>query len=340
MQNVWFNNTFSSITAALHLIRSADISGQYHIICSNTQEHALASCAAHAYFQEPPGLQADAYLDWCLNFCRQHHVAIFIPGKQAALINEQREQFLAQGTRVLSVANSAVLHLLHDKARFYQEVQLPMAPPAEFRVVENLDQFDAAWAELRPRHDKLCIKPSSSVYGLGFAVIDEERDSAQLLLAGVQYHVGLQELRQGLQQMGKFRTMLLMEYLPGHEYSVDCVGDAGRLICAVARKKPMAPRHGQLIDDHPQILAACESLCQQYQLSGNFNVQFRDGVDGLRLLEINPRMSGGIAMACVAGPNLPYLALAGFDRGFASLAVPPVRYGIRVAEWSQAVELA
>lgn len=341
MQRVWFNKTFSSITSALQLIRTADKSGDYHLICSNTKSHALPALVAHEYHQEPSGLTGEAYVDWCLDFCRAQQVGIFVPGKAAALVSAARERFAAEGTRVLAVADSEVLHLLHDKARFYQEVVLPMAPPAQFCVVNSIEQFDTAWETLRPQHAKLCIKPSSSVYGLGFAIIDEERDSAQLLLAGAQYQVGLQDLRRGLQQMGEFRTMLLMQYLPGHEYSVDCVGDRGHLICAVARKKSLKAGHPQTIAEHPTIHAACAMLCQSYQLSGNFNAQFREDEHGnIHLLEINPRMSGGIAMACVAGPNLPYLALAGFDKGFAELAIPPVQSGIFVAEWSQAVELA
>jgi biotin carboxylase len=339
MQRIWYNKTFSSITAALHLIRSADQAGEYHLCCSNTHPYALASVAAHQYELEPSGLSKDAYLDWCLEFCREQKIDIFVPGKGAIQISAQRERFEAQGTRVLVAASPEVLTLLNQKARFYETVQVPMAPPAEFRVVENIEQFDAAWEELRARHDKLCIKPSSSVYGLGFAVIDETRDSSQLLMQGVQYHVPYKELRQGLQQLPEFRTMLLMQFLNGHEYSVDCVGDMGRLVCAVARKKPMKAGHGQLIEMKPEIDAACRLLCETYQLNGNFNVQFRESSHGIGLLEINARMSGGLAMACVAGPNLPYLALRGFDKGFAGLEVPPVRNGIRVSEWSYAVEL-
>jgi hypothetical protein len=44
-------------------------------------------------------------------------------------------------------------------------------------------------------------------------------------------------------------------------------------------------------------------------------------------------------MACVAGPNLPYLALRGFDRGFDDLPIPAIRAGIRVAELAHATEL-
>jgi carbamoylphosphate synthase large subunit len=339
MQRVWFNKAFSSVAAAFTLIREADRAKHYHLLCSSTNPHAPAGRAAHEFALEPTGLKGAAYLDWCLEFCRMREIAIFVPGKEASLISAANERFAAQGTRVLAVGTSEVLDLLHDKARFYQTVDLPQAAPAAFRVVDNIAQFDAAYAELRPHHAQLCIKPSVSVYGLGFAVIDEERDSAQLLLQGAQYRVGLADLRRGLAEAQEFRTMILMEYLAGHEYSVDCVGEYGRLVCAIPRKKPLQAGHGQTIDLHPAILDACAQLCAAYRLNGIFNVQFREGERGLGLLEINPRMSGGIGMACLAGPNLPYLALAGFAQGYAGLAVPPIRAGIRVGEMAQAVEL-
>ena len=339
MQRVWFNKTFSSVGAAIRLIREADEAGNYQIVCSSTNPHAPAFLAAHASAVEPSGLKGQAYLAWCLDFCRTRHIDIFIPGKEAGLVSAAREQFEAQGTRVLCAASPDMLALLHDKARFYQNVDSPLAPPAAFRVVETAAQFDAAYRDLRKDHAKLCIKPSVSVYGLGFSVLDEERSSAQLLLEGVQYHIGLDDLRRGFAAMETFRTMLVMEYLDGHEFSVDCVGDNGRLVCAVPRKKPLLAGPGQTIDMRDDILENCRQLTAAYGLNGVFNVQFREGQNGLGLLEINPRMSGGIAMACMAGPNLPWLALAGFDRGYDSLPIPAIRAGMRVGELSRAVEL-
>ena len=339
MRRVWFNKTFSSVAAAIRLIREEDVVGDYHIVCSNTHPHAPAFLVAHESVIEPVGLKGAAYLDWCLHFCNENGIDIFVPGKEARLISAAHEQFAMRGTRVLSVASPEVLDLLHDKARFYQMVDLKRAPPADFRVVENQAQFDAAYRELRESHAKLCIKPSVSVYGLGFSVIDEARCSAQLLLEGIQYHIGLDDLRRGFAAMQSFRPMLLMEYLDGHEYSVDCVGDHGRLVCAIPRKKSNVVGQGQVIDLREDILQSTKQLTATYRLNGVFNVQFREGKNGLGLLEINPRMSGGIAMACLGGPNLPYLALVGFDRGFDGLQIPAIRAGLRVAELPRAIAL-
>lgn len=349
---VWFNKTFSSVAAALGLIRQADGAGRFHLIYSNSNPHAAAARAAHAFALEPSGLDTEAYIAWCLDFCRQQAVDIFVPGKAATALAGQHARFAAIGTRVLSVAAQDQLELLHDKARFYAASAVPGAPVAEFAPFETVAQFDAAYATLRARHGVLCVKPADSVFGLGFAILDEQRSSAALLIAGVQYHAGLADFRRGLAELGSCRTMLLMQYLGGHEYSVDCVADHGRLVSAIVRKKPMTAGRGQLIDMRSDILDACRHLAGRHGLNGVFNVQFRDsspgsrdtqdgavGTPALHLLEINPRMSGGIGMACVAGPNLPWLALCGFADGFDGIAVPPVRDGIRVAELFTATEL-
>jgi hypothetical protein len=338
MQRVWFNKTFSSVGAAIRLIREADRTGEYEIVCSSTNAHAAVFLAAQESALEPGGLKGLDYLDWCLKFCATQRIGIFIPGKEAALISGEQARFEAQGTRVMSVASQDTLDLLHNKARFYETV-VCSAPTAAFRVVETAQQFDEAWYELKKDHAKLCIKPSVSVYGLGFAVIDEERSNAQLLLEGVQHHIGLDDLRRGFVAMETFRPMLLMEYLDGPEFSVDCLGDNGRLVCAIVRKKSLVVGQGQLIELRDDILESSRQLTETYSLNGVFNVQFREGQNGLGLLEINPRMSGGIGMACLAGPNLPYLALVGFDRGHDTLAVSEVQAGLRVGEIAFAMEM-
>ena len=337
---VWFNRSFSSVHTAIDLIRQADSDQRFTIIHSNPNPKSPVARAAHAFYLEPTGLASPAYIDWCVAFCREHKVDIFVPGREATAIAGAHAVFEAVGTRVQSAASEAALQLIHDKARFYAETDLPGAPVAEFRPFEDAAGFDAAYDALRRRHAKLCVKPTHSIYGLGFAVLDEQRNSAELLMAGAEYHVSLDDFRAGLATLGSFRSMLLMEFLEGREYSVDCVGDHGRLATAVVRRKSSLAGAGQRIDQRADILEATAQLCRTHGLNGIFNVQFRETGGQPRILEINPRMSGGIGMACVAGPNLPYIALRGFADGFDNLDITPVRNGIRVAEVARAVELA
>src|SRR6476660_7283524 len=104
---VWFNRTFSSVYAAIGLIREADRDGRFHLIYSNANPHAAAARVAHQFMVEPTGLDTEAYIDWCLDFCREHRVDIFIPGKESTTLAGRHARFAAIGTRVLSAAAPA-----------------------------------------------------------------------------------------------------------------------------------------------------------------------------------------------------------------------------------------
>jgi hypothetical protein len=48
-------------------------------------------------------------------------------------------------------------------------------------------------------------------------------------------------------------------------------------------------------------------------------------------------MSGGIGMSCLAGPNLPYLAVLDALEGVDDEQIMPIKVGLRVGEVQQAV---
>ncbi|MBY0574815.1 MAG: ATP-grasp domain-containing protein [Undibacterium sp.] len=330
--HIWFNKSFSSVYTAIELLKQSDVEGNWIITYSNSNPHAVAGNVADRFVLEPAGLLGEDYLAWCLQVCRTQRVDIFWPGKQAQLIASHTAQFAALGTRVVSVASPEVLRLLDDKAAFCADVDLPMAAPPQSRLFASLEQFRLAYQELRGQFPRLCVKPSKSVYGLGFSLLDEEQSSTQILIQGEQYKIGLSDFERGLETISECKPMLLMEYLEGPEYSVDCVANQGQLICAIPRKKSQIAGYGQKIDRHPVILESVKKLAQQYQLNGIFNVQFKETQGQVRLLEINARMSGGIGMACLAGPNLPSLVINGMLHGFDQIEVPEIAYGMRVTD--------
>lgn len=337
--NVWFNRTFSSIHSALRLIREADVGERFKLIASGRNPHALARQYADDFFLEPKGLTAGEYLDWCHSACMGRDIAVFVPGREARLIAEHAGAFAEAGTLVMSAAAPEVLERLHDKARFYAELACPEAPAPALRAFETRADFEDAHEALASEHAELCIKPAVSVYGIGFRRIRTDRSAYEILAGGLEYQIDLASLRALLAEQERIATMLLMEYLPGPEYSVDCLADYGMLRCAIARRKSLAAGEGQIIDGRADIQAACKRIVSQFALNGYINIQFREGTSGLRTLEVNPRLSGGVAMACLAGPNLPYLGLRGFAEGYHELSIAPVEHGLRVGEANLAVRL-
>ncbi len=331
MIRIWFNRTFSNVRTVFDLIREGDTSGEFHLLCSHSQPGFPGFCAAHEWLLEPTGLDDDAYLEFCLEVCRQHQIDGFWPGKGIQLLAAHQECFAEQGVQLLIPAQTEPLAVLMDKARFYAQTQLLSIPPPVYLECRRAADFEAAYAQLRASHDVLCIKPAVGVNGAGFRVIDEQRSGLEILLQNALYAIPLATLRHLLSEAGRFDTLLLMEFLGGAEYSVDCVGDGQRLIAAVQRQKPLPGAYGQQIVEIPAITQTLDELIAAFGLRGLFNVQFREGRHGLRLLEINPRFSGGIGYAGAIGINLPYLALHGLIHGFSDQR-PDIKTGLRVLE--------
>lgn len=327
---VWFNLTFSTINAVFRNFRAAIPAGDITLICTHTHSTAAAFLAADENYLEPADLTGPAYLEWCLFFCRRHNINLFWPGKEAALIAKNLSLFEAMGTQVLSVADADTLNLLHNKAHFYAGLSSDIAKTMDFIAVNDCAAFDNAVAELSAKHKRLCVKPAVSVYGLGFRILDVQRDSITHLLKGVEYQIPLKELRQGMNSTPHFDTLLVMEHLGGPEWSVDCAGRHGELLCAVQRKKSPLAGHGQTIENHADIAGMVTRLTSHYRLNGLFNIQFKEGEQGPRLLEINPRPSGGFGMACLSGANLAHIVWQSLNGE--TPAKPEIRYGLKVTE--------
>lgn len=338
MPRVWFNRSFSSVHSTFELLRGADTENKLSIICSHSHLDALQLLFSDERYIEPSNLTDDEYLSWCLDFCREHQIDVFVPGKKALFFAANSLSFENTGTRVLCVAKAENLDLIDDKAKFYNDLPTDIAIPPDFKVAVDANSFNEAYRTLRDKHEQICVKPARSVFGLGFRILDEARGSVTHLIQGIEYQIPLTELEYSISKVASFAPMLVMEYLDGPEWSVDCVADQGRLVTAIQRKKPKSSGHPQVIDNVSGIHTSVERLIKRYFLNGLINVQFRAGRDGIRILEINARASGGLAMACLAGPNLPYIAINGFIHGFENMAIPAIRYGIKVGEARVPVE--
>jgi hypothetical protein len=319
-------------------LRQSSPANEITLVCTQTYATATAFLAADESYLEPTDLAGEEYLAWCVEFCRQHKIDLFWPGKDAAMISNNHAAFNAVGVQVMSVADFETLTLLHNKDHFYRDLPASVAKTMDFIAVNNHEEFDRAVAILSANHEKLCIKPATSVFGLGFRILDTLRDSISHVLKGVEYQIPLQELSQGMLNTPQFDTLLVMEHLGGYEWSVDCAGRHGELLCAVQRKKMPLAGQGQIIDNNVEIQDMVLRLTQHYRLNGLFNIQFKEGVQGVRLLEINARPSGGFGMACLSGANLAHIALQAIK---GEMPLPAsICYGLKVGEINMPVVLS
>lgn len=328
---VWFNRHFELVYRVLRLIREGDVEQRFTLICTHKHPYFVGYAAAHEHAREPEGLSAPDYVQWCLEFAVAQRVEVFHPAHEANAIVAARAQFEARGIRVISVADAPTLPRLHNKAWVYHKMA-GRVPLAASTLIRDPRDLPAALEQLWAQGFQACIKPTVSIYGKGFYRLmpPEGQRSRRSITpqAWMARHPGR-----------RCASQMLLEYLPGHEFSVDCLGDAGRFVTGVVRKKSLTTPT-QLLDRAPGLLTHAASLLERFRISGLVNIQFKEDQHGEpKLLEINPRASGGVAMSCLSGVNLPYLALCGAVDGYAGLPIPTPRLGLRVTEVGMSVVL-
>ncbi len=329
---VWFNRHFPLVYRVLRLLREGDVERRLTLLCSHRHRFFTGFAAADEQAIEPRGLSRQDYVQWCLDFSLTHRVDVFVPHHRVHAIVAAKDEFARHGIRVLHVADAATLPRLHHKGWVYREAK-GLVPLAESSVIHHAAELPDALEKLWSQGLHACIKPAVSIYGKGFYRLHKPHEAHR------KRHLSARDWAARHAPKGACPPQLVLEYLPGHEFSVDCIGDAGRFVTGVVRKKSMLS-DTQVLDRHPTLLGHAARLIERFRLTGLVNIQFKEDSRGqAKLLEINPRPSGGVAMACLSGINLPYLALCGELNGYATLTIPEARLGLRVTEVSLPVIL-
>lgn len=327
---VWFNRHFSTIGRVLYQLAQAREPLPIWTCVSHRHSHFTGYALADHALLEPAGLDATSYLDWCLHTARRLKITHLVPGHEQAYLTAHAAQFAALDCTVVKAAPAEILPKLHRKEWVYAQVA-DAVPLPEYEVVTEVDQALAAIARLAKDGD-VSVKPTVSVYGKGFFRLVEgtpERPDADTIM-------GWEARVRGGEH---FPPHLIMRYLPGSEYSVDLAARNGELLTGVVRCKNDENKV-QIIAHKPELIAMAATMIRRFQANGLLNIQFKEDCDGIaRLLEINPRASGGMGMSCLAGVNLPDIAYRAVLFPDMPIDLPIARTGIHVAEMSMAVEL-
>lgn len=253
---------------------------------------------------------------------------------------EHRDSFEA----TVMVSEPDRLAIANDKGRLYEflaDAGLDAAP--RFRRVETLAGLADAVADFGYPEEPVCFKPPVASGRRGFRVLDARADRPERLLTEKPDSAvtTLEDVRAVLEEAEAFPELVVMEYLPGEEFSVDALG-MGETVGPVVPRSRERTRAGisfeGTVQKRPELIDATRDICERLGLEYNVNVQFRyDGEGTPKVIEINPRVSGTVVMCVGAGANLPHLALR-YALGDSVPAVD-VEWGTRMVRyWQEAFQ--
>ncbi len=117
------------------------------------------------------------------------------------------------------------------------------------------------------------------------------------------------------------QDLLVMDYLPGREYTVDCFSQRGKGVLFAQARRRIRTKNGiatvTRTENLPAVREWAAKIASRLDLRGAWFFQIKEDAAGkFHLLEVAPRMAGSMALSRVTGPNFPLLSLyeaAGYD---------------------------
>ena len=292
---IWYTKGLSNTAHAIRLLREG-YGASISVMASHTIPDAPIAQTADQFLIEP--LDLAGYPEWVLETATALDVDLVIAQRRPDLFADFRDAFESAGIRLQLPADPKALRVIDRKDLFGMEMETIGLPCPDFEIFKTLEEFDQASSMMLEdglAPDGFCVKPARGIFGSGFRALRDEGSDMQRLLANEFYEISTGRFRDMLAEAQMPEDMLLMRFLPGVERSVDFLCRDGEMMSGVSRVKH---KTGQLLET--------EGYARHFGLNGICNMQTRENADGEQsILEVNPRMSGGMQISCLAGINLP-----------------------------------
>ena len=261
------------------------------------------------YYQVPRG-DDPSYADAILDICIKEKVDVVIPIMSVELetLAKNADRFAAAGV-ALSVSDLEPLRIANDKLALLKFMQENGIPTARFCEVNCVADVDKALEEVGI---PVVFKTTEGSGSRGMRIIDPCKSRFDILFheKPTSAYVTLQDFKETLQE-GQMPQMLAMEYLPGHEYTVDMLCDHGKVLYSLCRRGLNVQTSiilDGIVEDKPEITGLCNQVAEKLKLTGNIGFDVKERADGTPvIMECNPRATAGVSEFAASGVNLLYL---------------------------------
>jgi carbamoyl-phosphate synthase large subunit len=234
-----------------------------------------------------PAGAAPEFTDVVLAKCFALGVDVILPTVDAELrpLARARPRFSAAGVDLL-LAPAAALDIILDKLVLAEHCAGVVRVPRTELFGPSVDP--ASWTY------PVVVKPREGSGSRGVIIVGSAKELAAL---------------------DRSPALIVQEFLPGEEYSVDVLADAdGRVIASVPRLRARVDSGvsvGGLTVHDPEVEWFGRAVARATGVTFVANVQCRrDQAGSPALLEVNPRMPGTLGLTIASGVDMPRLALA------------------------------
>lgn len=266
-------------------------------------------------FHRVPAPEEPGYVEALLAICQSEMVDLVIPQttRELAVFARHKATFEAAGVRVM-VSDWPAIAVANNKGELLKIADAMRLPVPAYRLTSSKAELIDAAAWLGYPANPVVVKPPVSNGMRGFRILREEAWNLERFLAekpsGVE--MALADLLTILSRGSAWPALLVTEYLPGSEYSVDAF--AGSKVQAAVPRLRKAIRSGisfaNELEYRDDLIEYSLALGRRIGLQYTFGFQFKlDGNGVAKLLECNPRLQGTMVASLFSGANLIWMGV-------------------------------
>lgn len=261
-----------------------------------------------------PAATDPTYVDCLLEVCKKEKVDVAIPVMSADLIPilDNLERFKAIGT-IVSISNRKSVEIANNKYKLYEFMQNTGMKVPRFCLLNNAKDLSKAFSYVGYPDNSVCIKATELSGSRGIRIVDPSKSRFDILFGEKpnSFYISYEELETILNEKDEMPEMMVMEGLPGKEFSIDLVADHGKILYMAARQSnsitASIPLEATLFHDEKAYDITREVIAN-LELDGSADLDFKYDKNGEPvLMEINPRVAATMAIFWAGGMNLPYL---------------------------------
>lgn len=242
------------------------------------------------YFDELPFVEEENFVSIINKLINELNIDYVYPAHDSALIEMAKNsdqincEVIAPDYQTCKICRSKKITYNYFKEKF--------KTPLMFEDLENISNFP------------VFIKPDIGQGAKGTSIVNSKEEAAFYLKNN--------------------RDLLLLEYLPGHEYTVDCFTNyKGELVFVGGRERARI-NNGISVNTFPvnnkRFFELAKIINESLKLRGAWFFQVKEDKDGeLTLMEIEPRIAGTMGLFRNLGVNLPLLTL--YDREYVEVEI-------------------
>ncbi|MDD1699696.1 MAG: ATP-grasp domain-containing protein [Methanoregula sp.] len=252
------------------------------------------------------------YLEQLLSICEHESVDVILPQNTVELpvLAENKTVFSTIGVYV-AISDCSAISLANDKFKIMKLAKQIGIPAPDYFLVDNFDTLKKAALTLGWPDRPVVIKPPISNGMRGVRIIDESIDRKTMFYSEkpTSLFANMMNIHDILGF--DFPPLLVMEYLPGAEYTVDVLKNRGYTV--IPRKRDIVQSgitfQGTVVY-HEELVNYAKKLSDALGLQYAFGFQFKmDACGNPKLLESNPRIQGTMVLSTFAGANIIYAAV-------------------------------